>query len=242
MTQITPDETIFWQWGFVKINLTLVSAWFVMALLALVSWLLTRSLATGRRISRSQAFLEATVEFVSDQIEESTRVPSRNLMPFVGTLFLFVGVANLLTLVPAYVPTTASLSTTAALAIVVFFAVPVFGVAHQGLGGYLRHYVRPTPVMLPFHLIGELSRTLAMAVRLFGNVMSGTKIVGILLAITPLFFPIVMRVLGLITGLIQAYIIAVLALVYISSGMQVAHVDGDETADDNGSTEEDDDE
>jgi F-type H+-transporting ATPase subunit a len=226
----------------VKINLTLVSAWFVMALLAVVSWLLTRNLSTGRRISRSQAFLEAAVEFVSDQIEESTRVPSRNLMPFVGTLFLFVGVANLLTLLPAYVPTTASLSTTAALAIVVFFAVPVFGVAHQGLTGYLRHYVRPTPVMLPFHLIGELSRTLAMAVRLFGNVMSGTKIVGILLAITPLFFPIVMRVLGLITGLIQAYIIAVLALVYISSGMQVAHVDNDETADDNGSTEEDDDE
>lgn len=239
ITQITPDETIFWQWRFVKINLTLIGAWFVMALLVTASWLSARQLSTGPEISRSQAFLEAAVGFVSDQIEESTRAPSRNLMPFVGTLFLFVVVANLLTLVPGYVPTTASLSTTAALAIVVFFAVPAFGIAHQGLGGYLRRYVRPTPVMLPFHLIGEFSRTLAMAVRLFGNVMSGAKIVGILLAITPLFFPIVMRVLGLITGLIQAYIIAVLALVYISSGMQVAQ---DDTTNGNESNEEDDDE
>ena len=221
MTQITPDETILLQWGFVRINVTLVSTWLVMALLIALSWALTRHLSTGAQVSRSQAFLETAMDFVLDQVRESTREPSRLLVPFVATLFLFIATANLLTIVPGYVPATASLSTTAALAIVVFFAVPAFGVAHQGAGGYLRRYVRPTPVMLPFHLIGEFSRTLALAVRLFGNVMSGTKIVGILLAITPFFFPIVMRVLGLITGLIQAYIFAVLALVYIASGMQV---------------------
>ena len=229
MTQITPDETILWQWGFLRVNVTLVSAWGVMLLLGLGSWLLTRHLSTGREISRSQAFLEAAYSFVSDQIRESTRASSKLLLPFVGTLFLFVATANLLTLVPRYVPTTASLSTTAALALVVFFAVPAFGIAHQGMGEYLKRYVRPTPVMLPFHVIGELSRTLAMAVRLFGNVMSGAKIVGILLAIAPLLFPLVMRVLGLITGLVQAYIIAVLALVYIASGMQVAQDSQEET-------------
>jgi F-type H+-transporting ATPase subunit a len=224
ITQITPDETVFWQWNFVRINTTLVSAWAVMALLVVLSWWATRNLSTGHRISRTQAFLETAVSFVSDQIREAAPAPSRPLTIFVGTLFLFAATANLLTIVPGYVPTTASLSTTAALALLVFVAVPVFGVAHQGLGDYLRRYVRPTPVMLPFHVIGELSRTLALAVRLFGNVMSGTKIVAILLAITPLFFPIVMRVLGLITGLIQAYILAVLALVYISSGMRVTQV------------------
>jgi F-type H+-transporting ATPase subunit a len=149
--------------------------------------------------------------------------PDRYL-PFVGTLFVYIAVTNLLLIVPGYVPATASLSTTAALALCVLVAVPVYGVLHDGPRAYLRQYLQPSALMLPFNVIGELSRTMALAVRLFGNVMSGTKIVAILLAITPLFFPIVMRVLGLITGLIQAYILAVLALVYISSGMRVTQV------------------
>ncbi len=99
-------------------------------------------------------------------------------------------------------------------------AVPVYGILDQGLVGYLKRYLSPTPFMLPFNIIGELSRTLALAVRLFGNIMSGAKIGAILLAVTPLFFPIVMHALGLLTGLIQAYIFAILAMVYIASAMQ----------------------
>lgn len=107
-----------------------------------------------------------------------------------------------------------------ALAICVFVAVPVYGILDQGVGGFLRHYIEPSVIMLPFNIIGELSRTLALAVRLFGNVMSATKIVAILVAVVPLFFPIFMQMLGLLTGLIHAYIFAVLAAVYIASGSE----------------------
>ncbi len=149
----------------------------------------------------------------------SQQKPERYL-PFIGTLFLFIVTSNLLAVVPGFYAPTASLSTTAALAICVLVAVPVYGIAQQGFLGYLKLYVQPTPLMLPFNLIGELSRTLALAVRLFGNMMSGAKIGAILLAIAPLFFPILMHALGLLTGLIQAYIFAILALVYIASATQ----------------------
>jgi len=119
--------------------------------------------------------------------------------------------------VPGYFPPTASLSTTAALALCVFIAVPVYGIVERGVGGYFRNYVQPTPLMLPFNIIGELSRTLALAIRLYGNVMSGAVIVGILISVAPFVFPILLRLLGLLTGLIQAYIFAVLAMVYIAS-------------------------
>jgi len=121
--------------------------------------------------------------------------------------------------VPGYQPPTGSLSTTLALALCVFVAVPIYGIVQQGLREYLREYVRPTPLMLPFHLLSEISRTLALAVRLFGNIMSGTTIVAILLSVVPLFFPIVIEVLGLITGVIQAYIFAMLAMIYIAAAI-----------------------
>jgi F-type H+-transporting ATPase subunit a len=125
--------------------------------------------------------------------------------------------AALCTVIPGYVPPTGSLSTTAALALCVFVAVPLFGIAEQGLGGYLASYAKPTFIMLPFNIISEISRTLALAIRLFGNMMSGTMIIGILLSITPFIFPIVMTVLGLLTGMVQAYIFFILATVYIAA-------------------------
>jgi F-type H+-transporting ATPase subunit a len=218
LKQISPDAVILWKWGFFSINLTMVFTWAIMALLVLVSWLVTRNLSTGTKISRWQNLLEVFVEAMRNQIRDVSQSDPGPYLPFIGTMFLFIAVSNFLTMIPGYVPPTGSLSTTAALAICVFIAVPAFGILEQGLGGYLKHYFRPTVFMLPFHVIGELSRTLALAVRLFGNIMSGTKIVAILLAITPLLFPIVMQALGLLTGLIQAYIFAILAMVYIVSG------------------------
>jgi len=103
----------------------------------------------------------------------------------------------------------------------VFVAVPVYGISQSGLGAYLKNYVRPTPLMLPFNIIGDFSRILALAVRLFGNVMSGSMIGGILLIIAPLFVPVIMQLFGLLTGLVQAYIFAVLAAVYIGAGIEV---------------------
>jgi len=215
---ITPDETILWDAGFVNINLTLITTWVVMVLLIGGSWWATRRLTTGVDIPRWQNGLEVVIGFIRDQIREIAGQPPDRYLGFVGTLFLFVLVANVLGIVPGYVPPTASLSTTAALALCVFLAVPGYGIAARGVGDYLRGYVRPNALMLPFNVMSELSRTLALAVRLFGNVMSFAKIIAILLAVAPLVFPALLNALGLLTGVIQAYIFAVLATVYISAG------------------------
>ncbi|MGD8341810.1 MAG: F0F1 ATP synthase subunit A [Gammaproteobacteria bacterium] len=214
---ISPDSVVFWQWGPFSLNGTIVFTWVVMALLTAIAWLITRRLSTGIEFSRWQNLLEVLVTGIRDQIRELSHQDPGRYLPFVGTLFLFIAMANLLNVVPGYMAPTGSLSTTTALAICVFFAVPIFGIAYEGPLTYLRHYVRPTWLMLPFNVIGEISRTIALAVRLYGNIMSGTVIVAILLGLTPYFFPIVMQLLGLLTGMIQAYIFAVLAMVYIAS-------------------------
>jgi len=215
--EISPDKIVYWQWGVFSLNATIVFTWGVMLLLAVGSWLITRRLSPAEEMSRWQNLLEVIVEGMRGQIREATTHEPGRFLPFVGTLFLFIAFCNLFSIVPWYEPPTGSLSTTAALAICVFVAVPIFGIANQGLISYLKVYARPSVFMLPFNAIGEISRTLALAVRLFGNVMSGTMIVGILLAIAPFVVPGVMQVLGLLTGMIQAYIFAMLAMVYIAS-------------------------
>ncbi len=223
--QITADQWVIWQsetWPIVKINATLAFTWVLMLILVGGSWLVTRRLTSDTVIPRWQNLLEVLVTGMRDQIREVSRQDPGVYLPFVGTLFLFIAVANLLAIVPGYIPPTGSLSTTAALATCVFIAVPIFGIASQGFGGYLKQYVRPTALMLPFNIIGELSRTLALAVRLYGNMMSGTVIAAILIGFVPLVVPILMQVLGLLTGMIQAYIFAVLAMVYIASATKAA--------------------
>lgn len=219
--QLSPDSIIFWQWGPLALNATMLYTWVVMALLIVGSHLATRSLSTESTMSDLQNALETLVTFVRDEIRGIMGRKPDSYLPFIGTLLLFVGVANLLSIVPGYRAPTGSLSTTTALAVCVFVAIPIFGIKQKGVGSYLRQYIRPSVFMLPFNIIGDLSRTMALAVRLFGNVMSGDLLVAILLAIVPLFFPIVMQLLGLLIGLIQAYIFAVLATVYISSAIQV---------------------
>jgi len=188
-----------------------------MALLVILARITTRRLVSEPPVSRRQATFEMLITFMRNQIREITGQDPDRYLPFVGSLFLFISVSNLLEIVPGYRAPTGSLNTTAALALVVFFAVPVFGIAEQGLIGYLRHYAQPTPLMLPFNIIGELSRTLALAVRLFGNIMSGSLVVAVLVAIVPIFAPVVMEALGLLIGQVQAYIFAVLATVYIGA-------------------------
>jgi len=217
LKDISPDQVIFWQLGPLSLNSTIVFTWAIMVLMLLSSWLVTRKLTSDIHLSRWQNILEVIVTSMQDQIREISHQPPGEYLAFVGTLFLFTSVSNLLSVVPGYTAPTASLSTTAALAICVFVAVPMYGIAKRGLRGYLKQYIQPTIFMLPFNIMGELSRTLALAVRLFGNVMSGMKIAAILLAVAPLIFPVLMHALGLLTGLIQAYIFAVLAMVYIAS-------------------------
>ena len=215
--RLSPDQWIFWQYGFVKLNATIVFTWALMLALVLGSALVTRKLSTGRRQSRWQSLLEIVVTAILKQIEEVGLAQPKRYLGFLGTLFLFVAASALCTVIPGFEPPTASLSTTAALALTVFVAVPFFGITGQGFAGYLKTYVQPTVVMLPFNLISEASRTLALAVRLFGNMMSGAMIVAILLTITPFIFPVAMTVLGLLTGMVQAYIFSILAAVYIAA-------------------------
>ena len=215
--EISPDSWILYEWRGLQLNATIAFTWVVMALLVLGSWSVTARLSEGETVSRWQVMLEVVVSTIRDQIAEVGADDPGRYLPFIGTLFLFIATANVLAVIPGYQPPTGSLSTTAALAICVLLAVPLFSIAQQGFGKYMRTYLQPTPLMLPFNLVGEASRTIALAVRLYGNVMSGTVIVGILISVAPFFFPVVMQVLGLLTGLIQAYIFAILAMVYIGS-------------------------
>ncbi|KUR76747.1 F0F1 ATP synthase subunit A [Novosphingobium sp. Fuku2-ISO-50] len=215
--RLSADQMILWQYGFIKINGTIAFTWGLMAVLAVGSKRITRHLSTDLQRSRWQNLLEIIVTGIMQQIEDVGLRSPEIYLGFLGTLFLFVASASICTIIPGYEPPTGSLSTTAALALCVFVVVPFFGIKAQGLGGYLRSYAEPTIIMLPFNIISELSRTLALAVRLFGNMMSGTMILAILLTITPFIFPIAMSALGLLTGMVQAYIFSILAGVYIAA-------------------------
>ena len=192
-----------------------------MILLAVGSKLITRKIAVGMERSNWQNLLEIIVSGIEKQVEEVGLSQPRKYIGFLGTLFLFVAAASLCTIIPGYATPTGSLSTTASLAFCVFVAVPLFGIEEQGVKNYLKSYAEPTLMMLPFNIISELSRTLALAVRLFGNMMSGEMIIGILLTITPFVFPILMTALGLLTGMVQAYIFSILAAVYIAAAIQI---------------------
>jgi F-type H+-transporting ATPase subunit a len=218
---LTPDHIVFFRWGVVHLNATILFTWILIALLTTFSWLITRRLAGPEEPrSRWQNAMEVIVETIRGQIRALCPVGADTYLPFVGSLFLFIVSSSLLEIVPGWHAPTASLSTTAALAISVGVAVPVFGVISQGFAAYFRHYLRPTFIMLPFHLMSETSRNLALAVRLFGNIMSGAMIAAMLLAIAPFFFPVPMQILALLTGVIQAYVFAILAMVYIAAAVQ----------------------
>lgn len=214
---LSPDSTVLWQHGFMKLNATIVTTWALMAAMTFGAWLITRRLFSGVGIPQWQNILEVVVIGMKKQMEETGLRQPEKYLHFLGTLFLFITMSALCTIFPGYEPPTGSLSTTAALAIAVLLAVPFYGVAECGLVKYLKEYLEPNFLLLPINIIGELTRTLALAVRLFGNAMSGTMIVGILLSVAPFFFPVLIGVLDLLTGIVQAYIFATLATVYVAA-------------------------
>jgi F-type H+-transporting ATPase subunit a len=220
---LSPDQKILWPsgpWPANLLNSTIVTTWALMLVMVVGAKLITRKLKTEGSISRWQGLLEIVITAIQQQIKEVGLQHPERYLSFIGTLFLFIAVSNLCAIIPWYDPPTGSLSTTSALAISVFFAVIVFGIQEQGIFGYLKTYVKPTFIMLPFNIISELSRTFALAIRLFGNIMSGTMIAGILLTITPFIIPDFMNLLGLLTGMVQAYIFSILAAVYIAAATQ----------------------
>ncbi|SFC24728.1 ATP synthase F0 subcomplex A subunit [Alkalibacterium subtropicum] len=214
---IDPSEIVYVEWGFARITATLVFTWIIMILLAGISYMFTRNLKVEGEISKGQNILEALIETINSQIRQISQQEPGKYLPFIGTLFIFILVSNVLSIVPGFIPPTGSLNTTVALALCVFMAVPKYGIDDRGFAGYLKQYIKPTFIMLPFNIISEVSRTLSLAVRLYGNVLSTSIIAAILLGVVPLFFPVVIQALGLLTGVIQAYIFAILAIVYIAS-------------------------
>ncbi|MFH1217008.1 MAG: F0F1 ATP synthase subunit A [Pseudomonadota bacterium] len=215
--KFSPDQFILIDWGWGHLNATILFTWLEMVLLVGCSWLVTRKLSSGMKINRLQNLLEVLVGGVANHIKDITRQKPDPFLPFVGTLFIFILLSNILAVIPFYPTPTSSLSTTSALALCVFIAVPVFGLSTRSLGSYLNEYIQPSLFMLPFNILGEISRTFALAVRLYGNLMSGTVVSFVLLLIVPFFFPVIMSALGLLTGTIQAYIFALLAMIYIAS-------------------------
>ena len=204
--------------GPLEITQTVITTWGIMGVLLLVSGLGTRRLRLDP--SPGQTVLEGIVGGIEDAIRAVLPDQARDVMPFVGTLWIFIVVANLVGLVPGLHSPTADLSLTAALAILVFLSVHVYGLRAQGLRDYLRHYLRPNPALLPFHLISEVTRTLALAVRLFGNIMSLELAAVLVLLVVGFLAPVPLLMLHIVEALVQAYIFGMLALVYIAGAVQ----------------------
>jgi len=194
-----------------------VITWGLMLVLGLGSWLATRALKPIP--SRGQMVLELVANTIASQIEETVHAKPRPYVPLLGTMFLFILTANWLSLIPGIDPPTAHLETDAALATVVFFAVIWFGIRARGIGGYLKTFAEPTIFMVPLNVVETFTRTFSLVVRLFGNVMSGVFIVGIVLSLAGFLVPIPLMALDLLTGAVQAYIFTILAAVFIGSAI-----------------------
>jgi F-type H+-transporting ATPase subunit a len=207
--------------GPVAVTTPVVATWGIMLLLAGGSWLLTRRLSIHP--STRQAALEVVVDAIEAQIRDTMRVDPAPYVPLIGTLFLFIFVANWSSLVPGVEPPTAHLETDAALALIVFVAVMYFGIRSRGLRGYIATFAEPSILMVPLNLVETITRTFSLVVRLFGNVMSGVFVVGIVLSLVGLLVPVPLMALDMLTGAVQAYIFSVLAMVFISGVLGEPH-------------------
>jgi F-type H+-transporting ATPase subunit a len=204
--------------GFVPISATVVTTWGLMAALAIGAFLASRRLTLAP--GSAQAFFELMVESVDSQIRDTMRVEPAPYRAFIGGLFVFIFVSNWSSLIPGVEPPTAHLETDAALAFLVFLAVIFFGVRAGGLRGYLRTFASPSPVMIPLNFVESLTRTFSLLVRLFGNVMSGVFVIGVVLSLAGLLVPIPLMALDMLTGAVQAYIFAILAMVFIGGSIE----------------------
>lgn len=212
------DETIVWQLGIVPITRTVVTTWALIALLAALALAGTRRMAL--EAGPVQTVFEGIVEAIDEAVRSTLPGAPTALLDWIGTLWIFLVIANLAGIVPAVSSPTDDLSLTAALAVLVFLSVHWFGIRSAGLRPYLRHYLEPNPILAPFHIVGELTRTVSLAVRLFGNIMSLEIAALLVLLVGGLLVPVPLLLLHIVEALVQAYIFGMLALVYISGGIQ----------------------
>lgn len=210
-------STVLFHLGPVAITRPVVTTWVIMLVLTAACWRATRRLQI--RPNARQAVLEILVTGIVGQIEDVIGKDARPFLPLLGTLFIFLAVANLSGVLPGVEAPTAKLETPAALALIVFFSVHYFGVRARGFGGYLASFAEPKLVMLPLNILSEVTRTFSMMIRLFGNVMSGEFIIALVVALAGLFLPIPLMVLEILVGLVQAYIFTILATVFIGAAV-----------------------
>lgn len=204
--------------GPLPVTPTVTATWIVMGFLVIISILVTRKLEFIP--GRFQNLLEMFVEAILNMIEDMSPHNGRLFLPLVGTLALFIGTANLTGLVPGLKAPTSDLNTTLALALVVFCAVPYYGIKIQGWKEYLKTFIQPSPILLPFHILEEITRTFSLALRLFGNILGEEIIIAILFLLSPLFVPVPMMLFAIFTGVIQAYIFSILTIVYLSAAVE----------------------
>jgi F-type H+-transporting ATPase subunit a len=204
--------------GIVSIREPVITTWVLMALIVALAWLSTRRLELDP--GPWQSAIEGIVLTIHGAIADLAPGQAERILPFVGSLWIFLVLANLSGLIPGVDSPTASLSVTAALAFLVFLSTHWFGIRAEGLGAYLKHFLSPNPILLPFHLISEVTRTVALAVRLFGNMMSLQMAALLILLVAGFLAPVPILMLHIVEALVQAYIFGMLALVYISGGMQ----------------------
>mgnify|MGYP000483165420 CR=1 FL=1 len=210
--------SVLFSLGPLQVTSTLVTTWAIIAALWLASWLVSRRLQM--QPGPVQTLAEGILGAVEDAIRAVAPDHVKLLLPFIASLWIFLVVANLCGLIPGVHSPTRDLSATAALAILVFLSVHWFGIRSQGLKSYLRHYLTPSPLLLPFHLISEITRTIALAVRLFGNIMSLEMAALLILLVAGFLAPVPILMLHIIEALVQAYIFGMLALIYIAGGLQ----------------------
>jgi len=220
MDTLTTSPVI--EFGPVGIGVTVLTTWGIMLVLWIASFQLCRNLRSDP--SSLQAMTEGIIVAIEDAIAEVAPRHVRELLPFIGSLWIYLVVANLIGLVPGLESPTQDLSATAALAILVFLATHWFGIRSQGLAKYLHHYVTPSPILLPFTIISEITRTLALAVRLFGNMMSLEMAALLILVVAGFLVPVPILMLHVIEALVQAYIFGMLALLYIAGSLQSQQV------------------
>lgn len=204
--------------GPIAVSVTVVTTWGIMAVIAIVAWLASRRLQ--REPGRMQTALEGIVVTIENAIRAVAPKHAREILPFIGSLWVFLVIANLTGLIPGLTSPTQDLSATAALAVLVFLSTHWFGIRIVGLKNYLSHYITPSPILLPFHFISEITRTVALAVRLFGNIMSLEMAALMLLMVAGFLVPIPILMLHIIEALVQAYVFGMLALIYVAGGIQ----------------------
>lgn len=240
---ISTDSTVYRSWllwgddmqtGLVfELNQTLVMMWLAMAVILLFSYIITRKLSSSTKISRGQNILEVLVGGMNMQVRDIAQQEPGKFLPLIGSIFLFILVANLMGFVPGLESPTASLTTTTSFALMIMVAVPIYGIAAKGLFGYLKMYFEPYVFFAPLNIVSEIARTVALAVRLYGNILSGAAMGAIVLGLLPILFswdyiqpvlyPVVMlplNILGLLSAVVQAYIFSILSMVFIASAVE----------------------